>query len=142
MHILVCNHCVIVFIADVAVSANATDGSIRLTGGSGPDNGRVEIYYLERWGTVCNNNWGLLDATVVCRQLGYSNASSTYKFYGDRGLIWLDSIACTGYEANLTQCRGSELGVHHRSCSYKYKQAGVFCSGKLSIIDPDFFQAF
>ena len=53
------------------VSAQCTDGQIRLVGGSGPHEGRVEICLDHQWGAVCDDHWDDDDARVVCRQLGY-----------------------------------------------------------------------
>lgn len=50
---------------------NCTNGEIRLIGGSGPHEGRVEVCSGDQWSTVCDNGWDETDAGVVCRQLGY-----------------------------------------------------------------------
>ena len=47
-------------------------GDIRLQGGSSVDEGRVEVCMNGVWGTVCDNSWNNTDASVVCRQLGFS----------------------------------------------------------------------
>ena len=54
------------------ILAPCSTGPLRLAGGNVPNEGRVEICLNNVWGTVCDDGWSTSDATVVCRQLGYS----------------------------------------------------------------------
>ncbi len=47
------------------------DGNLWLPGGSTWREGTVEVCYNGVWSTVCDSNFGVEEAKVVCTQLGY-----------------------------------------------------------------------
>ena len=51
------------------------EGLIRLSGGTSSLEGRVEIFHDDVWGSICDDDWGMDEATVVCNQLGFPLAT-------------------------------------------------------------------
>ena len=101
---------------------------VRLVNGSTKYEGTVEVYYNGEWGTVCDDDWELNDAQVVCRQLGFGPAIAAIKLahYGESsGEIRLDNINCTGTELTIENCSHNGWGIHN--CDHE-ESAGVVCA--------------
>ena len=99
---------------------------VRLVDGS-LNAGRVEVYSEGTWGTVCDDDWDIDDARVVCTQLGFRYTIGAYQsaLYGQgTGPILLDNVGCFGNEASLFWCKHS--GVESQNCDHS-EDASVRC---------------
>lgn len=107
------------------------DGAVKLVEGSGDHEGNVEIFHLGRWGSVCDDEWDMREAMVICRQLGFEGAvkiTHSSQFGPARRRYWMDNVYCTGEEKRLSDCRFDGWGLS--DCS-PAEAAGVVC------IDPN-----
>ncbi|XP_072529575.1 scavenger receptor cysteine-rich type 1 protein M130-like [Salminus brasiliensis] len=104
-------------------------GSVRLMDGGSRCAGRVEVLHRGQWGTVCDDEWDMGDAAVLCRELGCGEAVdvlSEAHFGSGSGPIWMDDVDCSGSESTLKNCRSAGWGKHN--CN-QTRNAGVICSG-------------
>ncbi|KAM9510578.1 scavenger receptor cysteine-rich domain-containing protein DMBT1-like [Guaruba guarouba] len=131
----VCNH-----VEDASVvcegSSIASSPRLRLVGGLSECSGRVEVFYANKWGTICDDNWDLQDAAVVCRVLGCGAAAlapGSARFGWGTGPIWLNNVGCTGQEMDFFQCPAKMWGIH--SCHHG-EDAGVVCGAGNSSSPP------
>ena len=120
---------------------------MRLVGGASPSEGLLEVCRDGRWGTVCDDLWGIRETLVACRQQGYTSGTCFHLLtiiiiIGTRlssiGIgefvtpyasssqdIFLDNVFCNGSESNLLECEHSDISdcFHtedvHLNCSSK-----------------------
>ncbi|XP_078496098.1 soluble scavenger receptor cysteine-rich domain-containing protein SSC5D-like [Lissotriton helveticus] len=111
--------------------------TVRLVNSGNACSGRVEIKHENRWGTVCDSDWDLKDAEVVCRQLNCGPASRAETrndlFLNGVFPVWKSDVRCTGAERSLFDCPSASWGQN--SCTIKW-DGGVQCTGNIGLSKP------
>ncbi|XP_064191276.1 lysyl oxidase homolog 3B isoform X1 [Anguilla rostrata] len=89
--------------------------------------GRVEVFYKGEWGTICDDDFSLANAHVLCRHLGFIAATGwthSAQYGKGTGKIWLDNMQCTGTEKSVELCKSHGWG--NSDCTHD-EDAGVIC---------------
>ena len=105
---------------------------MRLEGTDDINRGRLEVYRSGfGWYSFCDHFWGMNDAHVACREMGFINARAVYHnaHYGrrNRGKVIDCHPHCTGQEASLRDCPMSWNRFWRGGCDDR-QSIGIDCN--------------
>ncbi|XP_018303194.1 uncharacterized protein [Mycetomoellerius zeteki] len=100
-------------------TAENFDYGIRLAGANNSYEGRIEVKILGHWGQVCDDGFGMINADVICKELGFDLGALEVRpggFYGNLDpptRFMVDQLKCRGNETTLRECDFNGWGVHN-----------------------------
>ena len=100
-------------------------------GARNPWEGLIQVYTRNEYHFICNRQWTMIEANVVCKQLGYPSAVSI-EYTGPNSNYSSAEIdfSCDGTENNLLDCQllmYNDGSAARRACANNY--ASVICKG-------------
>ena len=95
--------------------------------------GRLQVYYNNTWGTVCDDSFNVEEARVVCHMLGHGYVGHDIgnRYGAGTGQIWLDEVHCSGTETNIADCQHRGWGVH--DCDHT-EDVSVSCFNEVRLV--------
>lgn len=110
-------------------------GNLKLANRYSECDGLVLVQHEGVWGHVCNQEWTLAEASVVCRQLGCGQAVGAPKYVPlphEKRQPVLHNVSCRGDESSLWEC---SLGAWTQTqCPHEWMVVAL-CTSK-SVLGP------
>ena len=102
------------------VPRSHSQNEIRLVGGAGPWEGKLEILLNNTWMQVCLSRYRY-ESTIVCRQLGYEGNDYRYLYSSGKESAFLHDVRCdTDKNDNIARCN-RQYWTSSSSCpTYRY----------------------
>ncbi|XP_076175062.1 uncharacterized protein LOC143150566 isoform X2 [Ptiloglossa arizonensis] len=116
------------------------DYAIRLAGSENKYEGRIEVKILGVWGQVCDDGFGMINADVICKELGFDLGALEIRpggFYGNLDpptRFMVDQLQCRGNETSLRECDFEGWGVHN--CQPE-EAVGIICKTEVDSCPDD-----
>ncbi|XP_046556748.1 scavenger receptor cysteine-rich type 1 protein M130-like [Haliotis rubra] len=104
---------------DVGIICDPSDITMKLTSYK---SGLLQVLHSGSWGTVCDDGFGQVEASVVCRALGYQGGKDLDKTSSIK--MWLDDVDCTLQNTHLKDCKHRPWGVNN---CFDSEAVGVEC---------------
>ncbi|XP_047509687.1 protein bark beetle isoform X2 [Pieris napi] len=106
---------------------------IRLLGGKTQFEGRLQVRVDGKWGTVCNYKWNIINAALVCNQLGLALNPEDWFLEPNEipnaGLtedVVLSNVECTEFDNDITKCKAETIDSFENSCTHE-NDVGIRC---------------